>query len=254
MDFPYNKVKITFGEVTMTTEVQLIDALKTLLKQQRKTYKDVATWLRLSEGSVKRLFSKADMSIERLLAILSHLGRDMNDLVAVMNAGNRQISQISERQERELVDDIPTMLTALAVLSNLEFKEIVHHYGLEPFTVEKALLKLDKMQILTLLPNNHYQLNVHPNFRWLVGGPIQLFFMDNLASSFISDKLAKDDELLLLSGMLGKESSKRLEWLINDFTQRFQELNIADRALSLHDKSGFVVVLSKRKNWFSSLR
>lgn len=238
----------------MTTETQLLEALKTLLKQQKKTYKDVAGWLDLSEGSVKRLFSKADMSVERLLLILSHLGRDMNDLVSVMNADSRQISQITAEQERELVEDIPTILTAVAVLSNLRIDEIVTHYQLEEAVVEQALLKLDKMRILTLLPNNHYQLNVHPNFRWLVGGPIQRFFMENLAASFISERLQDDDELLLLSGMLGKNSLKRLAWLTDEFTQRFQQLNIADRALPLTEKDAVFMVLSKRKNWFSDKR
>lgn len=238
----------------MTTENQLIEALKSLLKQQKKTYKDVSEWLDLSEGSVKRLFSKADMSIERLLLILSHLGRDMNDLVSVMNADSRQISQITAEQERELVEDIPAILTAVAVLSNLQIGEIVRHYQLDEAVVEQALLKLDKMRILTLLPNNHYQLNVHPNFRWLAGGPIQHFFMDNLAASFISEQLQDDDELLLLSGMLGENSSKRLAWLIDEFTQRFQQLNIADRALPLSEKDSVFIVLSKRKNWFTDKR
>lgn len=238
----------------MTTEKQLIEALKSLLKQQRKTYKDIADWLDLSEGSVKRLFSKSDMSIERLLLILSHLGRDMNDLVVAMNANSRQISQITAAQERELVDDVPTMLTALAVLSNLQAEEITQHYQLDEQTVERALLKLDKMRILTLLPNNHYQLNVHPNFRWLAGGPIQHFFMDNLAASFISDDLQTDEELLLLSGMLGDDSMTRLAWLVNDFTKHFQQLNIADRALPLAEKDAIFIALSKRKNWFSDKR
>lgn len=238
----------------MTTEKQLIEALKSLLKQQKKTYREVSEWLGLSEGSVKRLFSKADMSIERLLLILSHLGRDMNDLVSVMNADSRQISQITVEQERELVEDIPAILTAVAVLSNLQIGEIVRHYQLDEAVVEQALLKLDKMRILTLLPNNHYQLNVHPNFRWLAGGPIQHFFMDNLAASFISEQLQDDDELLLLSGMLGEDADKRLTWLIDEFTQRFQQLNISDRALPLSEKDSVFLVLSKRKNWFTDKR
>lgn len=238
----------------MTTETQLIKALKHLLKEQRKTYRDVAEWLALSEGSVKRLFSRAGMSIERMVAILEHLGCDMNDLVTAMNAEKRQISQISIENEKALVDDIPAMLTALAVLSDLRFGEIVKHYGYDEITVERALLKLDKMGILTLLPNNHYQLNVHPNFRWLAGGPIQQFFMDTLAAEFLGEKLETGEELLLLGGMLGKESQQRLNWLIDDFTQRFQELNIADRALPLSKKEAVFVTLAQRKNWFSGMR
>ncbi len=238
----------------MNDENALIDALKILLKQQKKTYRDVSEWLELSEGSVKRLFSQSDMSIERLMLILTHLGRDINDLVATMNANSRQISQISEAQEKELVNDPPAMLTALAVLSDLSFEEIVRHYGFDEVHVENALLKLDKMQIITLLPNNRYQLNVHPHFRWLAGGPIQQYFMMNLASNFVSEPLQINDELLLLSGMLGDEACQRLDWLINDFTQRFQQLNNGDRALPLNQKEAVFLVLAKRHNWYSGVR
>ncbi len=235
----------------MTTEIQLINALKHLLKEHKKTYKDVANWLSLSEGSVKRLFSNTSMTIERMVTILEHLGCDMNDLVVVMNAQTKQISQISIEHEQALVDDIPTMLTALAVLSNLRFNDIVKQYTYDELTIERALLKLDKMGILTLLPNNHYQLNLHPNFRWQLGGPIQQFFMNTLSGDFLGKQLATGEELLVLVGMLGKESQQRLKWLIDDFSQRFQELNIADRSLPLCQKDAIFIALAQRKNWFS---
>ncbi len=236
----------------MNSETQLINALKKLLKEKNKTYRDIAKLLNLSEGSVKRLFSKSSMTIERMLIILDFLGCDITDLVTAMNAEKRQISQISIENEKMLVEDIPAMLTALAVLSNLRFDEIVKHYSYDDKTIEKSLLKLDKMGILTLLPNNHYQLNVHPNFRWQIGGPIQQFFMDTLAGDFLGDKLETGEELLVFAGMLGKESQQRLNWLINDFSQRFQELNISDRSLPLNKKESIFIAIAQRKNWFSN--
>lgn len=234
----------------MTTEKQLMAALKSLLKQQGKTYRDVAEWLALSEGSVKRLFSKGDMRLDRLMTILSQLGRTMTDLVSTMDAESKHISQISEAQERELVDDMPALLTALAVLSQLPFDDIVEHYGFAEVEVENALLKLDKMRIISLLPNNHYQLNVHANFRWLAGGPIQRFFMDNLAANYVSQPLGDGDELLMLGAMLSATSNQKLDWLMDDFLERFQQLNIADRPLPLAEKSATFVVLAKRQNWY----
>lgn len=238
----------------MNTENQLIGALKILLKQQKKTYKDVSLWLDLSEGSVKRLFSKGDMSLERMGLILEELGRDINDLVSIINADNRQISQITEEQEAELVNDIPTLLTALTVLSDLSCEEIASHYGFDDVTVERALLKLDKMNILSLSPSNNYQLNVHPHFRWLAGGPIQQFFMEHLAMSYLSSDFQGRDEMLLLPGMLSEESQKRLQWLIDEFAQRVQELNMNDRLLPKAEKEAVFVVLVKRCNWNSGLR
>lgn len=234
----------------MNHEMQLLAALKSLLKQQGRTYKEVAEWLALSEGSVKRMLSKGDMRLDRLMTILSYLGRSMTDLVNIMDAESKQISQIDEAQERELVADIPALLTALAVLSQLSFDEIKQHYGFDAVQVENALLKLDKMHIISLLPNNHYQLNVSANFRWLAGGPIQRFFMENLAANYVSKPLAAGDELLMSGAMLSDESNQKLNQLLNDFMQHFQQLNVIDRALPLAEKNATFIVLAKRQNWY----
>lgn len=235
----------------MNSEKQVISALKRLLKQQNRTYKDVAKWLSLSEGTVKRLFSRGDIRLDRLMVVLSHLSCDMSDLVSIMNADSKQISQITEAQERDLVADIPALLTAVAVLSRLSFEEITTHYGFSEEQVEGALLKLDKMQIISLLPNNHYQLNVHANFRWQNGGPIQRYFIENLATNYLSKPLEKDDNLLMLGAMLSAESDRRLDALIDDFMRHFQELNVVDRPLPLANKSSTFIVLAKRRHWYS---
>lgn len=235
----------------MNSEMKVLAALKKLLKQQGKTYKDVANWLNLSEGSVKRLFTKGDMRLDRLMTVLSHLGCDMSDLVSMMNANSKQISQISVAQERALVDDVPTLLTAVAVLSQLTFAEIVEYYSFPAQQVEATLLKLDKMRIISLMPHNHYQLNVHANFRWLTGGPIQRYFMETLATNYMGKPLGKEDNLLMLGAMLSTDSSERLDALIEDFLQRFQELNVIDRPLPLQEKTSTFVVLAKRRGWYT---
>ncbi len=232
------------------TEKQVIDALKRLLKQQGKTYKDVAQWLDLSEGSVKRVFAKADLRLDRLMLILNHLSRDMGDLVSMINADSKQISQISEAQERELVNDVPTMLTAVAVLSQLSFQEIIDYYQFTPERVLSSLLKLDKMRLISLLPNNHYQLNVSANFRWQNNGPIQHYFMQTLAVNYMTKPLDKEDKLRMLGAMLSKASSERLDDLIEEFMERFQELNIVDRPLPIAEKTDTFIVLAKRRRWY----
>ncbi len=228
------------------TEKQVISALKKILKQQDKTYKDVAKWLDLSEGSVKRLLSRGNISLDRLMLILNHLGRDISDLANMMNASSKQISQITEAQEKQLVADIPTLLVAVGVLSQLSFSELIRYYGFPEAQVEKSLLKLDKMHFITLLPKNHYQLNVHANFRWLTGGPIQRYFLEHLAANYIRKPLQNEDSLLMLGAMLSAESNAKLNAMLEEFMQHFQELNIMDRALPLAEKSDTFILLAKR--------
>ncbi|MFX5622708.1 helix-turn-helix domain-containing protein, partial [Acinetobacter baumannii] len=61
----------------MTEIRQILSSIKFHLKQQGKTYRDVAQALELSEASIKRLLSTehgANMSIEKLMQLCRFLG------------------------------------------------------------------------------------------------------------------------------------------------------------------------------------
>ncbi|MCY7313627.1 MAG: helix-turn-helix transcriptional regulator, partial [Pseudoxanthomonas sp.] len=50
----------------MALSLELIDALKRTLRAQGITYRDLALRLKLSEASVKRMFSQRAMTLQRL--------------------------------------------------------------------------------------------------------------------------------------------------------------------------------------------
>ena len=71
----------------MSQTKPLIDTLKRELKKQRKTYRDVAEVLGLSETSVKRLFVDRSFSISRLDKVCEMLEIEISDLVNAMEHG-----------------------------------------------------------------------------------------------------------------------------------------------------------------------
>ena len=50
----------------MAVSVELIDALKRLLRGQGLTYRELASRIKMSEAAVKRMFSLRAMSLQRL--------------------------------------------------------------------------------------------------------------------------------------------------------------------------------------------
>ncbi|WP_315984236.1 helix-turn-helix domain-containing protein [Aliamphritea spongicola] len=62
------------------------------MKQQGKTYKDVAQILNLSEASVKRLFAEHNLSLERLDLLCDWLDLEYADLVTLMARSQRRTS------------------------------------------------------------------------------------------------------------------------------------------------------------------
>lgn len=237
----------------MKSKTLLIKVLKQFLKEKNKTYKDIAKLLDLSEGSVKRLFSKCDLSTERLFIILDYLDKDISDLAKHMQLNAQVITQISLRDEQVLVDDLPTLFIALLVLNNWKFEEILAYHHLSESEVEKALLKLDKMGIIELLPLNRYRLKVSNNFQWQPQGPIQQFFIDHLSHKFLTDTDKNNDEFKFLMGMVNEESYQQLKDKVDALCHDFYEINHENKSLKLTDKKTTFMVVSLRQNWTSTV-
>jgi hypothetical protein len=67
----------------MSEQAQLVATIKRQLKSQGFTYRDVARNLKLSEPSVKRLFSSARLTVDRLSQICAMLGYTMAEPLQV---------------------------------------------------------------------------------------------------------------------------------------------------------------------------
>lgn len=237
----------------MKSKLLLTKVLKQFLKEKDKTYKDIAKLLDLSEGSVKRLFSKGELSTERLFIILDYLDKDISDLAKHMQLNAKVITQISLKDEQTLVDDLPTLFTALLVMNSWTFEEILQYHHLTATEVEKALLKLDKMGIIELLPLNRYRLKVSNNFQWQAHGPIQQFFIDHLSHKFLTDTDKNNDEFKFLMGMVNEDSYQQLKTKIESLCDDFYEINHENKSLKLTDKKTTFMVVSLRQNWTSTI-
>ena len=76
----------------------LIDTLKLELRKRRITYKQVSESLKLSETSVKRLFSEGTFSIKRLEKVCELLHFDISDLIHLMEKNIELTTQLSLEQ------------------------------------------------------------------------------------------------------------------------------------------------------------
>ena len=79
----------------MAQRVHLIVELKRVLKERGITYAGIAEHLRLSQASVKRLFSSQDFSLSRIDQICELAGIELTDLVARLREGRARDSDAS---------------------------------------------------------------------------------------------------------------------------------------------------------------
>ena len=150
----------------MSQTKPLIDTLKRELKKQRKTYRDVAEVLGLSETSVKRLFVDRSFSISRLDKVCEMLEIEISDLVKAMERATEKTSSLTIKQEQELVDDPALLLMAHYLMMGWTFQQILAVYEISETQGIRNLVKLDKMKLIQLLMLFCYEYYlIHPRLR-----------------------------------------------------------------------------------------
>jgi len=231
----------------MAQTTPLITTLKSLLKSRSITYRQVAQGLELSEASVKRLFAEQNFSLQRLDQICQLLDIEISDLVKQMEVQQRQLSELTEEQEKELVADVKLLFVAFVVINGWKFEDIIARYDLNETTVIRCLARLDRLKMIDLLPNNRIRLRISPNFSWRRYGPIQRFFTEHLLEDFLQSHFDdKEATFQFPSGMLSRTSSEQFNRRIKLLIQDFHALCEQDRSLPLTERFGYSLFVAFR--------
>ncbi len=235
----------------MAPDTHQINALLMVLKSHLKlhgiTYEQVARHLSLSETSVKRLFSTGHMPLERLIHICQLVGLSLHDLVQLSDLKERTVEQLPYQSELTLIKDVKLMLVSVCVFSYWSFDDILTCYQLNEAELVSCLLQLERMNIITLKPNNQYQLHTAPNFSWIQDGPIELFFKQKIQKEFLQHDFTSDSShLRLLYGMLSESSNQQFQKALEDLEVLFKKLCEQDKHLPINKKFGTVHLMALR--------
>ena len=231
----------------MAQKHQIVITLKKLLKQHDLKYEDVAKELNLSEGSVKRLFSNQDFSLDRLDQICGLMDLDISELIQSMQQQQAQTDSLSSDQEKELVSNTKLLLTTHLLMNNWKVDDILSYYKIEHLEMIQYLARLDKMKIIDLLPGNRTKLKISRNFKWLEKGPIETFFKLNVQNEFLDSDFSNNGEIrIFLSGMISRSANSELIRRIKKLANIFEEAHLEDKGSELSEKFGTSIVLALR--------
>ena len=150
----------------------LFEGLKAHYRARGLSYRDVAKALKISEATVKRIFSTRDCTLARLEELCSVVQVDLADIARGAPRTSRLITQLTKEQEQELVDDLRLLIVAACAMGNVPLEHIVQVYEISKVQCIGLLAKLDRIGFLELQENNHYRLRVARTFQWIPDGPI----------------------------------------------------------------------------------
>jgi transcriptional regulator with XRE-family HTH domain len=208
----------------MQQTLAIVEALKRALKARGLTYAQVARALDLSEPSVKRMFASGHFTLERLEQACELARVSITELARAIEGGRDDVSQLTAEQERAIMSDRKLLLVALCALNHLTLEQMVQAYTLTKAECIALLVKLDRIQLLELLPGNRIKLRVTRAFAWLPNGPIQQYFKARAQSEYFASSFDRPGELMLMvNGMLTRASADavaaKLRRVANEFTQ-----------------------------------
>ena len=136
------------------TAGRLIDLLKRRLKAQGITYAQVASRLRLSEASIKRMFARGDFTLQRLDELCRIVGSDVAELARALSEEDAKPTYLTEEQEQEIISEPKLFLVALCAVGNWTLDQIADTYAISRTECVGYLARLDKLRIIELMPEN----------------------------------------------------------------------------------------------------
>jgi hypothetical protein len=242
----------------MATSAGLVDVLKRELRARGVTYAQVARKLGLSEASVKRMFSRKDFNLKRLDQVCQLAGGEFSDVARALYQEESLVSRLTPDQEREIVANRKLFLVAVCVLNHVGFEQIVAIYDISRAECIQLLARLDRLGFIQLQPNNRIKLLVSRNFSWLPDGPIQRFFNQQAHTEYFRSRFDRADEyMVVVNGMLSRNSSAAVVTRLKRAAREFSELHNEDSRLPLSERSAMSLLVAIR-HWelaaFAELR
>ncbi len=177
---------MTASEPMHTQSVYLVDALKRVLKERGMTYADVAAALGISHASVRRTFAQRSFTLARIDEICELAGVDFLALARMADEMRPAMpATLTDAQEQALVDEPLALFCFHLALGGWTVERIEADYAIDQTQLIPALLKLERIGLIQLLPGNIIRLMTARSIGWRRGGPMRRFFDRRVKEEFL---------------------------------------------------------------------
>jgi hypothetical protein len=210
---------------------RFVDALKKSVRARGLTYAELARRLRLSEASVKRMFSRGTFTLARIEEVLAAVDLDLYE-VARMTRGGPGPTQLTHEQEVALAKDERLLAVFWLVLNGWGFDEILADYAVTRTELTIAFARLEKVRLIEWGPRERARLLVPRDFVWRAGGPAKKAYARRAMAEFLHARFDAPLDLIRFEPReLSQESAATLKRKLERLLAEFAEMAEADSAL-----------------------
>src|SRR5574341_373170 len=196
LQYPSEEVSLYDTGGSMPLAHRLVEALKKCLKARGLTYGALARELRLSEASVKRLFSRGTFTLARVEDILRVLDLALVEVARMARGDEGVPAQLSVEQETLLASDERLLSVFWLLLNGWRFAEIVEEFAITRTELTLALAKFERARLIEWDAGERVRLRVAKDFVWRAGGPVKKAYGQRVTAEFLRSRFGGPAELL----------------------------------------------------------
>ena len=238
---------------------RIMTSLKAIMKSRQITYRDLARRIHLSEPSVKRIFSRATLTLTRLDDICQALEVSLSEVVRLASEQSADTPEpLTLEQENALAAD-PQLLACFYLLANGRTgREVGAQLGVDERVVRRWMVRLDALRLIELRSKLRARTRAASVIAWRPDGPLRRLYESQIRQEFLQAAFSRSGEALhFLSAELSDASCKVLLRKLERMAGEFRDLAELDRTLPPRDKRPMATLLAVRPwvfSMFKSLR
>lgn len=235
---------------------RIMTSLKAVMKSRQITYSELARRIGLSEASVKRIFSRATLTLARLDDICQALEVSLGEVVRLANERSADHPEsLTLEQETALAAD-PELLTCFYLLANGRTgRELSTQLGVDEKVVRRWMVRLDALRLIELRPKFRARTRAASVIAWRSDGPLRRLYESQIRHEFLQAAFARSGEALhFLSAELSDASCKVLLRKLERVAGEFRDLAELDRTLPPRDKRSMAALVAVRPWVFSMFK
>ena len=237
----------------MTQTARLLETLKHYLKIQGITYRILAQRLKLSESSVKRLFSDQSLSLKRLEKICSVLGLDLYELVKLSREQQPLVESFNDVQLKALLSQPSLVVLLVFFVNGWTTEELVQEFEMEEVELRVQLGQLEQLKLIEWLPHDRIRLCFERSALWQKNSPLWQIWGRTNIREFLNDEFDQSDERWhFAAAQLSVDSRKLILSELDRLMQTLRELQDVDAALPAEEREPTGFLLAHRA-WIPTL-
>jgi transcriptional regulator with XRE-family HTH domain len=238
----------------MPAASRFVDALKKSVRARGLTYAELARRLRLSEASVKRMFSRGTFTLARIEEVLAAVELDLYEVARLSRGAAAGPPQLTHEQELGLARDERLIAVFWLLLNGWGFEQILEDFSITRTELTIVFARLEKLKLISWGPRDRARLLVARDFVWRPGGPAKKAYGRRAMAEFLQARFDAGHELLRFETReLSPESAAAFKTKLERLVAEFKELADADSTLPSGRRIGFAMLAACRPWAFSAV-